>query len=107
MSRKWIGGLVAVAAIGAGRRWRRARCSAPAARADRARPTRPSASTWARPRKAPATARRAGRRHKTKKKKPKVVYLQSPTPGDDQPAPSRRGWHRPEHRHQAHRAARR
>ena len=74
-------------------RLRRARCSAPAARARCVRPTRRcSVDLGQGHAKAPATARRAEPpKHKPKKKKPKVVYLQSPSPVTINPADPTQG----------------
>ena len=90
MSRKWIGGLVAVAAIGAG-----AFAASSVLGADSSGPVRPAYATVSVDlshggAQAPATARRAASakrpQHKPKKKKPKVVYLQSPSPVTINPA---------------------
>jgi hypothetical protein len=86
MSRKWIGGIVAVAAIGAG-----ALAASSVLGAGGAGAVRPAYATVTvdlsqGQAKAPATARRAEPRHKPRKKKPKVVYLQSPSPVTINPA---------------------
>ena len=84
MSRKWIGGLVAVAAIGAG-----ALAASSVLGADGAGDPRPAYATVSvdLSKAAPATARRSADAKDDKKaKKPKVVYLQSPTPEPINPA---------------------
>jgi hypothetical protein len=93
MSRKWIGGLVAVAAIGAG-----AFAASSVLGADSSAPVRPAYATVSVDlsqgnAQAPATARRAKAEHKPKpkKKKPKVVYLQSPSPVTINPADPTQG----------------
>ena len=96
MSRKWIGGFVAVAAIGAG-----AFAASSVLGADSSGPVRPAYATVSVDlsqghAQAPATARRAASakkpQHKPKKKKkPKVVYLQSPSPVTINPADPTQG----------------
>jgi hypothetical protein len=91
MSRKWIGGLVAVAAIGAG-----AFAAGSVLGAGGAGAVRPAYATVTVDlsqghAKAPVTARRAEPQHKPRKKKPKVVYLQSPSPVTINPADPSQG----------------
>jgi len=84
MSRKWIGGLVAVAAIGA-----TALAAGSVLGAGGAGDPRPAYATVSvdLSKQAPATARSsADGAKKPKAKKPKLVYLQSPTPVTINPA---------------------
>jgi hypothetical protein len=84
MSRKWIGGLVAVAAIGA-----TALAASSVLGAGGGADPRPAYATVHvdLSQQAPATARAsADARGKKKPKKPKVVYLQSPSPQPINPA---------------------
>jgi hypothetical protein len=84
MSRKWIGGLVAVAAIGA-----TALAASSVLGAGGSGDPRPAYATVHvdLSKQAPAAARRsADAKGKKKPKKPKVVYLQSPSPQPINPA---------------------
>jgi hypothetical protein len=84
MSRKWIGGLVAVAAIGA-----TTLAASSVLGAGGGGDPRPAYATVHvdLSKQAPATARRNADANKKKPKKPKLVYLQSPTPVPINPAP--------------------
>ena len=100
MSRKWIGGLVAVAAIGA-----TALAASSVLGAGGGADPRPAYATVHvdLSKQAPATARpSADAKGKKKPKKPKVVYLQSPSPQPINPADAPAG-SGPVHRREAHR----
>ena len=90
MSRKWIGGLVAVGAIAAA-----AFAASSVLGAGSGGSPRPAYATVSvdLSHATPATARRApeGNGNTKKKKKPKVVYLQSPSPVTINPAPPEQG----------------
>jgi hypothetical protein len=88
MSRKWIGGLVAVAAVGAG-----ALAASSVLGADGGGSPRPAYATVSVDlgKQAPAHARTSSKAPPKKQKKPKLVYLQSPAPVTINPADATAG----------------